>query len=120
MSAPAILTTVILDCADPTALAEFYRKALGWNVIHADEDGAQLDNGGPIRLGLQRVAGYRGPTWPDPAKHAHFDLEVADPATAADELIALGASRPDFQPGNGDWLVLADPEGHLFCIAAAG
>ena len=28
----------------------------------------------------------------------------------------VGLPRPDFQPGGGDWVVLADPEGHLFCL----
>jgi hypothetical protein len=32
------------------------------------------------------------------------------------ELLALGATRPEFQPGNGDWVVLADPAGHVFCL----
>lgn len=30
-----------------------------------------------------------------------------------------GAIKPDFQPGEGRWTVLADPEGHLFCITTA-
>ncbi|CCH29766.1 hypothetical protein BN6_24520 [Saccharothrix espanaensis DSM 44229] len=25
--------------------------------------------------------------------------------------------KPDFEPGDGNWLLLADPEGHLFCIS---
>ncbi|WP_425551018.1 VOC family protein [Actinoallomurus oryzae] len=29
------------------------------------------------------------------------------------------ATKPDFQPGEGRRTVLADPEGHPFCIAAA-
>jgi hypothetical protein len=31
--------------------------------------------------------------------------------------VTLGATKPDFQPGGGDWIVLQDPEGHLFCLA---
>jgi len=27
-----------------------------------------------------------------------------------------GATRPQFQPGDGDWTVLADPAGHVFCL----
>ncbi|MFG2088608.1 VOC family protein [Spirillospora sp. NPDC048824] len=33
------------------------------------------------------------------------------------EVGALGASRPEFQPGGGEWTVLTDPEGHPLCIA---
>ena len=35
--------------------------------------------------------------------------------TAVKELLDLGATRPDHQPGDG-WVVLADPEGHVFCV----
>jgi catechol 2,3-dioxygenase-like lactoylglutathione lyase family enzyme len=118
MTALAEPTAIILDCADPQALAAFYRKITGWEITHSDEDSAYLGDG-PIQLAFQRVAGYRGPGWPDAAKHSHLDFKVADPDAATRELLALGATKPEFQPGKGDWTVLADPEGHLFCIAAA-
>ncbi|SFW83019.1 VOC family protein [Amycolatopsis australiensis] len=108
---PAELTTIVLDCADPAALAAFYAKALGREVTYQDEDTVQLGN-----LGFQRVAGYRGPGWPDDAKHAHLDLRVTDLDRAVREFEALGATKPGFQPGGTGWVVLADPEGHLFCL----
>ena len=114
----ATLSTIILDCADPGALGEFYRKALGWEVASADDDFVYLTGGGPIQLAFQRVAGYRAPGWPDDAKQAHLDLRVDDVERAAAELVAAGATRPEFQPGDGGWLVLVDPAGHPFCIAA--
>jgi hypothetical protein len=33
------------------------------------------------------------------------------------EVVALGATRPGFQPG-GSWVVLPDPGGHAFCLVA--
>ena len=108
---PAELTTIVLDCADPAALAAFYAKALGLEVTYEDDDTVQLGI-----LGFQRVAGYRGPSWPDGAKHAHLDLRVGDLASAVAEFEALGATKPEFQPGGADWVVLQDPEGHLFCL----
>ncbi|MGP4028774.1 VOC family protein [Actinomadura sp. 3N407] len=116
MTALAEPTAIIFDCADPKALAEFYRKATGWDVTHGDDDSAYLGNG-PVQLAFQRVPGYRRPGWPDAGKHAHLDFKVADVEAATGELVALGASRPEFQPGEGEWTVLADPEGHPFCIA---
>jgi predicted enzyme related to lactoylglutathione lyase len=112
---PAELTTLVLDCADPAALAAFYAKALGWEVTYSDDDTVQL-GGGPVGLGFQRVDGYRGPAWPDDAKHAHLDLRVGNLEEAVAQFRSLGATKPDFQPGGGDWVVLADPEGHLFCL----
>ncbi|MEU9048101.1 MULTISPECIES: VOC family protein [unclassified Kitasatospora] len=118
MAVHAELTAITIDSADPRALAEFYRKVTGWDVAQADDDFVYLGQG-PIRLAFQRVAGYRGPSWPDTAKHSHLDFKVSDLEVAAKELLAAGATRPEFQPGEGQWTVLADPEGHLFCIAAA-
>ncbi|WP_327086294.1 VOC family protein [Nonomuraea sp. NBC_01738] len=116
MSVNAELTAVIFDCAAPKRLAEFYRNVTGWEITHADDDFAYLGSG-PVQIAFQRVDGYRGPGWPDAAKHAHLDFKVADPETAAKELAGLGATRPEFQPGEGQWIVLADPEGHPFCLA---
>lgn len=111
---PAELTTIVLDCADPAALAAFYAKALGLEVTYEDADTVQL--GGSVGLGFQRVAGYRGPSWPHEAKHAHLDLRVGELESAVTEFVALGATKPEFQPGGADWVVLQDPEGHLFCL----
>ncbi len=117
MPALAQLTTVVIDCADPGRLAEFYRTVTGWDVTDSDADFVYLSDGGPIQLGFQRVEGYQPPSWPGPAKQAHFDLKVADVERAVKEVLALGATRPEFQPGGHEWVVLADPEGHLFCLA---
>jgi catechol-2,3-dioxygenase len=116
MSAVAEISTIIFDSADPAQLADFYRQAIGWEITYNDDDFVTLGNGGAIRLAFQRVEGYRAAGWPDPAKHAHLDLKVADQASAEKQLIALGASRPDFQPGGDSWVVLMDPEGRVFCL----
>jgi predicted enzyme related to lactoylglutathione lyase len=110
------VSTMVFDCADPAVLAEFYRVATGWKITYQDDDMVQLGDGGPIQLGFQRVADYEPADWPGPAKQAHLDLQVSDLAATTDELVALGATRPAFQPGDGDWTVLADPAGHVFCL----
>ncbi|KAK1180437.1 VOC family protein [Streptomyces sp. NBS 14/10] len=118
MTVHAELTAIVIDCAAPKELAEFYRHLTGWEISHSDDEYACLGNGSS-QLTFSRVAGYRGPAWPDAAPHTHLDFQVSDPEAAAKELIALGASKPGFQPGDGQWTVLADPEGHPFCISAA-
>ncbi|HEY6593128.1 MAG TPA: VOC family protein [Asanoa sp.] len=115
MSAPASLSSIVIDTADPAALAAFYGGVTGWAVSYQDDDFAILGDG-PVKLGFQRIEGYRPPGWPDPAKHAHLDLKVDDLETATKEVLALGAAKPDFQPGGNDWTVLTDPEGHPFCL----
>ncbi|MFI7004970.1 VOC family protein [Streptomyces sp. NPDC050145] len=116
------LATVVVDCADPVALAAFYQGATGWEVTYSDKDFASLgagpDSTGP-GLAFVRVEGYRARQWPDGDKHLHLDFTVADLDRAVEELLALGASRPTFQPGDGEWVVLTDPEGHPFCLIPA-
>ncbi|MEV0719468.1 VOC family protein [Asanoa sp. NPDC050611] len=114
MSAPATISTIVFDAADPAKLAAFYAQLTGWEVSYQDDDFHCLGNGS-IKLGFQRVAGYRGPGWPDPAKHAHLDLSVTDLDAAVEQAIANGADKPEFQPGD-SWTVLTDPEGHPFCL----
>jgi predicted enzyme related to lactoylglutathione lyase len=115
MPGTATLTTVVVDCADPASLAAFYRNVTGWEVTYSDDDFVYL-GGGPVQLGFQRVAGYRAPVWPQEPKNAHLDFKVADLERAAAAFVAAGATRPEFQPGKGEWVVLADPEGHVFCL----
>lgn len=110
------VSSVVIDCADPVALAAFYAKVIGGQVTGSDPDFASV-GGGAVSLAFQRVEGYQPPRWPDDTTHAHLDLAVDDLDGAVKELEALGATRPDFQPGGGDWLVFADPEGHPFCVA---
>ncbi|MFD4402492.1 VOC family protein [Nocardia sp. NPDC058499] len=118
MTVHANLAAITLDCASPTVMAEFYREVTGWKITHADDDSAYLGEG-PIQLAFQRVEGYQGPGWPDAGKQAHLDFTVAEVKTATERLCTLGATVPEFQPGQGQWTVLVDPEGHLFCLAAA-
>ncbi|MDX3227287.1 VOC family protein [Streptomyces sp. ME19-01-6] len=111
------LSTVVLDCADPAALAAFYQKATGWEITSSEQNFASVGNGTPVQLAFVRVEGYQPPSWPDGANHVHLDFTVTDLDGAAEELVGIGASRPDFQPGEGQWIVLTDPEGHPFCLA---
>jgi hypothetical protein len=74
MPALAEFTTVVIDCTDPSPLAEFYRTVTGREVTYRDKDSVHLGNGGPIQLGFQRVEGYRPPGWPDVAKHASVQV----------------------------------------------
>ncbi|QNP72319.1 VOC family protein [Streptomyces roseirectus] len=117
------LTAVTLDCADPLALAAFYREAAGWEPHPRSDDGfAGLTTSDGLFVGFQKVAGYRAPTWPDQSgvpQQAHLDFDVDDLAQTEARLLALGATRPPHVPHVPDeprWRVLLDPEGHPFCL----
>jgi hypothetical protein len=101
---------VVLDCADPPALAQWWQQLLGGQVLE-DDDGDVSLRGGPVELLFLTV--------PDPkaAKNRiHLDLRTSDYQAAIAKAIALGASpADDIYVGDG-WRVFRDPEGNEFCI----
>ncbi|MUN63257.1 VOC family protein [Kocuria sediminis] len=112
------LSSVVVDCRDPAALARFWCAALDY-VVHGEAEGY---------VGIA-PAGGPGPHLdfllvPEPrtAKNRlHLDLRAAD--TDQDREVArlesLGARRVDVGQGpEVTWVVLADPEGNEFCVLA--
>ncbi|WP_431037483.1 VOC family protein [Streptomyces sp. P6-2-1] len=119
---PAIghLASVTLDAPDPRALASFYSALTGWQTLHASDDFVFIGTpDGAQRLGFQRAAGFRSPSWPGDDKQMHLDFGVADIAVAVRDLTAVGATKPEYQPGGDKWVVLLDPAGHPFCVTTA-
>jgi catechol 2,3-dioxygenase-like lactoylglutathione lyase family enzyme len=113
------LAAITLDCADPLALAAFYRQATGLEPHpKSDADFAGLTRADGLFLGFQRVAGYRAPSWPSQAvpQQLHLDFEVEDLDEAEDELLRLGAGKPAGQESPERFRVLTDPAGHPFCL----
>ena len=117
---PAPHFGLVLDCADPERLAEFWAEALGYaNVGSAGVYVALYprEGTGP-KLLLQRV------TEPKATKNRmHLDIEVPDIEAEADRLSGLGAQRvsDDTCSEHGStWILMADPEGNEFCICDNG
>ena len=113
---PAPHFGLVLDCADPERLAEFWAEALGYaNVGSAGVYVALYprEGTGP-KLLLQRV------TEPKATKNRmHLDIEVPDIDMEAARLCGLGAQRvsDDTHSEHGStWILMADPEGNEFCI----
>lgn len=103
---------VVVDCPDPHALARFYSAVLGLPITYDSVDWVVVArNSTTSGLAFQRAADHQPPQWPDPdyPQQFHVDVMVDDVATAAPQVIALGAS-----PLAGD--VYADPAGHPFCL----
>lgn len=108
---------VVIDCADPPALASFYEELLGMTRVQDEPNwvviGIAADQPG---IAFTRVPDYRPPTWPDGPRpqHRHFDVRVTDLDTAEGQVLAIGATR---LAGGGDsFRVFADPAGHPFCL----
>ena len=113
----ATLKMVTLDSSDARRDAQFWSAVLGWEVTAAEDEYAMLTGPGGLALGLGTLADHEPPGWPNEhgSKQFHFDLAVSDLDAAAEEIVGLGASLPDEQPGE-TWRVLLDPSGHPFCL----
>ena len=119
----ARIGSVVLDCPDPRALADFYSELLGWPrdpEPDPDDGWVELANpDGGAGLSFQRADNYRTPTWPDPEvqQQLHLDLGVDDLDAAQARALELGARLLDDQGmKNTGFRVYADPAGHPFCL----
>ncbi|WP_405586775.1 VOC family protein [Streptomyces sp. NBC_01190] len=117
---PLTMTGTVLDTPDPHALADFYRRLLGWEVTQDEPDWVKLNppGGGP-GLSFQAEPAFVRPHWPatpgEQQMMLHLDIETPDLAASVAHARALGATLPDFQP-QPDVRVLLDPAGHPFCL----
>ena len=118
-----------LDALDGRALAEFWRVLLGLdyrpNQGPDDDPGFIVIDGpdGRPKLAVQQVAELRRVTWPagDVPQQIHLDLVVNDRAGLAAQVeraVAGGATLLDDRSDDDadPLVVLADPEGHPFCL----
>ncbi|WP_182886112.1 VOC family protein [Microbispora sp. H10885] len=112
------IAAVVVDCADPRAMARFWGAALDWTLHEVTGDQATLRSAkgvGPY-LEFLRTPGVK--TVPD---RVHLDLlpyPGDDKAAEVARLRALGATDLDLGQGDVPWTCLADPEGHEFCVLA--
>ncbi len=135
---------IVIDCADPHGLADWWAEALGWRVEPQDEafirrmvesgaastedttthrgalvwrSGAALD---PPDPGRPRVLFQLVPEAKTVKNRVHLDLRVGDERREDEvaRLLGLGATEL-YRTSQGpfEWATLADPEGNEFCVA---
>jgi catechol 2,3-dioxygenase-like lactoylglutathione lyase family enzyme len=115
------ITTVVVDCAEPARLADFWCAVLGYEVVErTGEDWIEIGPPGqPAKGPVPTLLFLRVPD-PTPGKNRlHLDLNATDRDQDAElqRLLDLGATRAEIgQTGEEDWEVLADPEGNVFCL----
>ena len=111
--------SVVLDCPDPGVLATFYGALLDWKTeISPDWASIRADYGQVIDF--QRVDDYTPPRWPgqEVPQQMHLDVTVDDLDTAEREVLELGATKHEHQPGS-TFRVFLDPAGHPFCLCVS-
>jgi hypothetical protein len=136
---------VVVDCAEPHPLADWWAAALGWEVEAQDEEfirsmvdqglatdaettrhrgalvwvtGAAIQH--PERLaGAPRILFQQVPEAKTVKNRVHLDLRHPDAPSLAerDRLLALGAVEiGGASQGPHSWVVLTDPEGNELCL----
>ncbi|HEU5157505.1 MAG TPA: VOC family protein [Streptosporangiaceae bacterium] len=112
------IAAVVVDCADPRAMARFWGEALDWTPHEVTDDYAALRSAKAVGPYLEFIRTPDVKTVPD---RVHLDLLPCpgdDKAAEVARLRALGATDLDIGQGDVPWTVLADPEGHEFCVLA--
>ena len=107
---------LVLDCAEPAKLVEFWREALDYREYFTDTSFAVLvpKEGNAPPLVLQGV-----PEAKAGKNRMHLDIVVDDIEQEIKRLEALGASRLDEGHqhfGDTKWVRMADPEHNEFCV----
>jgi hypothetical protein len=135
---------VVVDCAAPHELADWWAEALGWTVETQDEafirrmieqgyatEAETTTHGGALvwregaainspDQGRPRVLFQLVPEGKTVKNRAHLDLRVGDERREEEvaRLVAAGATELHRgRQGPHAWVTLADPEGNEFCVA---
>jgi len=112
------VAAVIVDCADPRAMARFWGEAMDWSLHEVTDDNALLRSAQGVGPYLEFL---RTPHLKDMRHRVHLDLapypfDGDGQAAEVARLKALGATPADAGWGDFPWKVLADPEGNEFCV----
>ncbi|MDX6206731.1 MAG: hypothetical protein QOF39_2788 [Frankiales bacterium] len=114
------LTEIVVDCADPQALAQFWCAVLGWVVTEAEADVVEVrPEGTDARTSIvPSLLFIRVPEAKTGKNRLHLDVNTFDSDQGAEleRLLGLGATPVDVGQGEQRWHVLADPEGNEFCL----
>jgi Glyoxalase-like domain len=110
------VAAVVIDSADPAAMARFWSRAAGWELQQQGEDFASLRS----RRGVGPYLEFLYSTDPKTVKdRMHLDVRPypgGDHLAEAKQLRDHGAVPADIGQGDVPWVVLADPEGNEFCV----
>ena len=109
--------SIIINVADMNRAAEFWGTALGYGIrgggVNEDESTVLV----PAKAKCPAVT-------LDGSDRMHLDLHVdseEELVAEVDRLVSLGARQVDWAyPDGAAFVVLADPEGNLFCVVNVG
>ncbi|MEV1176261.1 VOC family protein [Nonomuraea sp. NPDC049784] len=114
------IAAVVVDCADPRAMARFWGQAVDWTLHEVTDDHAVLRSPKGVGPYLEFL---RTPEAKVVWNRVHLDLAPYpgdDRAAELARLRALGATDISLGQIDVPWTVLADPEGNEFCVLGSG
>jgi hypothetical protein len=104
-----------VTCEGSRQVGYFWSEALGWPLVwdQGQETAIRSPRGGP------KISWGGPPLTPKTRKSPmHFDVAPVDGDQDSEvgRLVSLGATRIDIGQGEVSWVVMADPDGHEFCV----
>ncbi|MEV5989570.1 VOC family protein [Streptomyces sp. NPDC052051] len=110
------IAAIVVDCADPRAMARFWDEAMDWTLHEVTDDHARLRSAKGVGPYLEFLRSSDAKTV---RNRAHLDVmpyRGDDQEAEVARLRSLGATAADVGQGDTPWKVLADPEGNEFCV----
>jgi predicted enzyme related to lactoylglutathione lyase len=105
-----------LACDGSEEVGHFWSAALGWPLVWDQDQETAIRS----PLGGPKISWGGPPLMPKTGRsRIHFDLAPpadGDQQAEVDRLVSLGATRTDIGQGEVSWVVMADPDGHEFCV----
>ncbi|MFF8861022.1 MULTISPECIES: VOC family protein [unclassified Streptomyces] len=111
---------LILDCAEPEKLAEFYKELLEGEQTHASANLVEIQGADGVRLAFRRDVNATPPSWPRPENslQVHLDFLVEDLDEAERRVVGLGGRPIEARDAAGPYEErgYSDPAGHSFTL----
>lgn len=112
----ARIATIMVNAADPERLAGFWSSLLGTPVSSRSGDFLWL---APAAPGAPRLAFQKVPDATEGRRRLHLDIHGPDASAIRAHAESLGAAFVErHNIADFHWVVMHDPEGNEFCIAA--
>lgn len=104
---------IVWGVQDVLRAVEFWSQALNYKLKYPATEGWAIlipAEGTGIQISLNKVSSPK-------AKRHHIDLFTDNQAGEVERLLALGATRKEWNYESGaDYVVLQDPDGNPFCV----
>jgi hypothetical protein len=113
------LHSVVVDSRAPAALADWWSRALGWPVTYRSDSAVVIEPVGDTATLELPVVFARAPEPQRGKDRMHLDLasrSAGHQVETIERLVDMGATHVDVGQRDVAWEVLADPEGHEFCV----